>query len=50
MNQQDYILDAIEMVSAWPDIPLEDFGRIVNQQVHLMQGLCQDDFPQTFID
>ncbi len=38
MNTQDYILDALETVSAW-DIPDEDFAQAVNDQARLMAGI-----------
>ncbi len=38
MNQQDYILDAVELVSSW-DVPDEDFARTVNDQAKLMSGI-----------
>ena len=44
MNFENYILEAIEMVSAWPDIPEEVFGRTVNEQASLMSGNSIDDF------
>ena len=37
MNIQDYILDAINLVSAW-DVPNEDFADTVNDQARLMAG------------
>ena len=39
----DYILDALEIVSAW-DIPDEDFVRTVNDQAKLMAGIHPDDY------
>jgi len=39
----DYILDALEMVSAW-DLPDEDLADAVNAQAWLMAGLHPDDF------
>jgi hypothetical protein len=39
---EDYIPDAIEMVSAW-DIPDEDFTDAVNAQARLMAGVPPDD-------
>lgn len=43
MTVQDYILDALDIVSAW-DIPDDDFVQAVNDQARLMAGLDPDDF------
>ena len=42
MNQHDYILDALEIVSA-RDLPDEDFADAVNDQAMLMAGANPDD-------
>ena len=42
MHTEDYILDALEMVSAW-DIPDEDFADAVNAQARLMAGIQPDE-------
>ena len=43
MNQQNnYIIEAIEIVSAW-DIPNEDFAHVVTQQTKLMSGMYSDE-------
>lgn len=34
---EDYIPDALEMVSAW-EVPEEDFAQAVNQQAMMMAG------------
>ena len=34
---EDYIPDALEIVSAW-EVPEEDFAQIVNDQARLMAG------------
>ena len=39
----DYILDALEMVSAW-DLPEEDLADAVNAQARLMAGIHPDDY------
>ena len=41
----DYIHDAIELVSAWPDLPDSDFAQAVNDQARLMCGLPLDETP-----
>jgi hypothetical protein len=42
MNQENYILEAIELVSAW-DLPDEEFGQAVSDQARLMSGINPDD-------
>jgi hypothetical protein len=39
---EDYILDALELVSAW-DVPDEDLADAVNAQARLMAGIHPDD-------
>ena len=39
---EDYIKDALEMVSAW-DLPDEDFAQAVNDQARLMAGVDPDE-------
>ena len=39
---EDYIPDALEMVSAW-DLPDENFAQTVNDQARLMAGVPPDD-------
>ena len=41
MHTEDYILDALEMVSAW-DVPEEDLADAVNDQARLMAGIDPD--------
>jgi hypothetical protein len=44
---EDYILEAIEIVSAW-EIPDEDFAQTVNAQARLMAGVQPDEpWPDT---
>jgi hypothetical protein len=43
---QNYILDALEMVSAW-DLPEEDLADAVNDQARLMAGINPDDIRET---
>jgi len=38
MNIEDYISDALQLVSAW-EIPEEDFATAVNDQARLMCGM-----------
>ena len=40
---EDYIADALELVSGW-DIPDEDFVDAVNAQARLMAGIPPDEF------
>ena len=49
MNQQDYILDALMIVSAW-DLPDEDFADAVNDQAMLMAGVNPDDIQERYPD
>ncbi|MEN8108275.1 MAG: hypothetical protein ABFS22_09735 [Pseudomonadota bacterium] len=42
MHIEDYIPDALELVSAW-DIPDEDFADAVNGQARLMAGVQPDE-------
>ena len=42
MNTENYILDALEIVSAW-DILDEDFARAVNDQAKLLSGMPPED-------
>ena len=42
MNQQNQILDALEIVSAW-DLPEEELADAVNDQAALMMGVNIDD-------
>ena len=42
MNQENYIMDALEIVSAW-DLPDEDFAQAVNNQARLMAGINPDE-------
>ena len=42
-RMHDYILDALEMISAW-DIPDEDFARMVNDQAKLMACMNPDEY------
>ena len=46
MHYEDYISEALEMVSAW-DIPDEDFAQAVNAQARLMAGLNPDELWET---
>ena len=38
---EDYIFDALEIVSAW-DLPDDDIAEAANAQAHLMSGCCPD--------
>ena len=40
---EDYIVEALELVSAW-DIPEEDLSDAVNSQARLMAGVHSDEF------
>jgi hypothetical protein len=40
---EEYLLDAVAIVSAWDDVPDEEFADTVNAQVRLMAGVNPDD-------
>ena len=42
MNQENYILEALEIVSAW-DLPDEDLADAINDQARLMAGVSPDE-------
>ena len=42
MNQENYIMEALEIVGAW-DLPDEDFAQAVNDQARLMAGINPDE-------
>jgi hypothetical protein len=46
---EDYIHDALEMVSAW-DIPDEEFVDAVNAQARLMAGIDLDELWRRHLD
>ena len=45
----DYIIDALEIVSAW-DVPDEDFALAVNDQAKLMACMNPDEFREVCAD
>ena len=49
MNQQDYILDALEIVSAW-DLPENQLADAVNDQARLMAGINPDKLMERLSD
>ena len=38
MNYEDYITEALDIVSSW-EVPEEDFAQVVNDQARLMCGM-----------
>ena len=50
MSQQNFIIEALEIVSSW-DVPDEDFARTVNDQAKLMSGIPSEEilegYPET---
>ena len=40
---EDYILDALELVSAW-NLPVDELTDAVNDQARLMAGIHSDEF------
>lgn len=49
MQYEDYLTEAIDMVSAW-DIPDEDFAQALNDQVRLMAGMNPEGFRESPAD
>ena len=49
MNLQDYIIDALEIVSAW-DLPEQELADAVNDQARLMAGVNPEDIRETLTD
>jgi hypothetical protein len=49
MQFEDYIPDALEMVSSW-NIAEEDFAQAVNDQARLMAGIPPDEFREAHPD
>ena len=45
MSYEDYVITALEIVSAW-DVPDEDFADAVNGQAMLMAGVNPDEIPE----
>ena len=43
MHTEDYIFDALELVSAW-DVADENFADAVNAHARLMAGIHPDEF------
>jgi hypothetical protein len=42
---EEYLLDAVAVVSAWEDVPDEDFANTVNMQARFLAGFNIDDEP-----
>ena len=40
----EYLLDAVAIVSAWDDVPDDEFANTVNAQARLMVGIPSDDY------
>ena len=49
MNYQDYIPEALEIVSAW-EIQSQDFAQVVNDQAKIMAGLDPGLLADTSLD
>ncbi len=49
MHYEEYILDALELVISW-QLPEEELGNTLNDQVRLMAGLSPDEFRETPTD
>ena len=46
-TQEQYIQEAIQIVSAWPDVQDEDFAETVNMQAMIMSGSSPDSWQIT---
>jgi len=49
MHTEDFITNALELVSAW-DIPDEELADAVNAQARLMAGIPPDEFREEQLD
>ena len=49
MNIESYILDALEIVSAW-DLPEQELAEATNDQARLMAGNNHGEFLESLID
>jgi hypothetical protein len=49
MNQNDYIIEALNIISA-RNIPDEDLADAINEQARLMAGVDLDEYLETLID
>jgi hypothetical protein len=49
MHTEDYILDALDMVTAW-DLPDEELADAVNAQARLMSGIHPDELLEVHAD
>ena len=43
MNQENYILEALDIVSNWIDIPDDRLSEAIDAQSKLMSGIDQDE-------
>ena len=46
-TQEQYIQEAIQIVSTWPDVPNEDFAETVIMQAMIMSGSSPDSWQST---
>jgi len=44
MNQDKYILEALDIVSNWLDVPDDRLADAIDAQSKLMAGISQEDF------
>jgi hypothetical protein len=49
MNQHDYIIEALDIISAW-NIPDEDLADAINEQARLIAGVDHDEYLDTLTD
>ena len=43
MTQENYILEALDIVSNWIDVPCDRLADAIDAQSKLMAGVCQED-------
>ena len=49
MQYENYLIDAVNLVSAW-DIPDEDVARVITDQAKLMAGVNPDEYGKVHLD
>ena len=43
MTQENYILEALDIVSNWIDVPEDRLADVIDAQSKFMAGICQED-------
>jgi hypothetical protein len=44
MTQENYILEALDIVSNWIEVPDDRLSDAIDAQSKFMAGICQEDF------